>query len=127
MPCALIAGAGVGGLTAALALARAGFAVALFERTAPYFEEFGASAFRSRRKNAARIPRGARPRWPGHTALAPCRAAIRILRGRDGAQLARLPLESAQKRWGAPYLVIHRADLQRALVEAIARAPNVKR
>jgi salicylate hydroxylase len=43
------------------------------------------------------------------------------LRGRDGACLSALPLESAQKRWRAPYLVIHRADLQRALVERIAR------
>jgi len=38
---ALIAGAGIGGLTAALALARAGFEAAIFERTA-VLEEFGA-------------------------------------------------------------------------------------
>lgn len=56
-------------------------------------------------------------------ALAP--RAIRILRGRDDAPLSTLPLESAQARWGAPYLAIHRADLQRALVERIARESNI--
>ncbi len=40
-PHALIAGAGIGGLTAALCLARAGFRVSLFER-AEILEEVGA-------------------------------------------------------------------------------------
>ena len=35
----------------------------------------------------------------------------------------RLPLEDAEARWGAPYLVIHRADLQRALADAATRCP----
>ena len=30
-----------------------------------------------------------------------------------------MPLDDAERRWGAAYLVIHRADLQRALVEAV--------
>jgi salicylate hydroxylase len=114
---ALIAGAGIGGLTAALALARAGFEAAMFERTA-VLEEFGAGLQLT--PNATRILArlGALEAIQGR-ALAP--RAIRILRGRDGACLSALPLESAQKRWRAPYLVIHRADLQRALVERIAR------
>ncbi|HEY4923114.1 MAG TPA: FAD-dependent monooxygenase [Roseiarcus sp.] len=114
---ALIAGAGIGGLTAALALARAGFEAAIFERTA-VLEEFGAGLQLT--PNATRILArlGALEAIQGR-ALAP--RAIRILRGRDGACLSALPLESAQKRWRAPYLVIHRADLQRALVERLAR------
>ena len=58
-------------------------------------------------------------------ALATAPRAIRILRGSDDAELARLPIEDAERRWGAPYLVIHRADLQRALAEAATRLPNV--
>ena len=114
---ALIAGAGIGGLTAALALARAGFEAAIFERTA-VLEEFGAGLQLT--PNATRILArlGALEAIQGR-ALAP--RAIRILRGRDGACLSALPLESAQKRWRAPYLVILRADLQRALVERLAR------
>jgi salicylate hydroxylase len=118
---ALIVGAGIGGLTAALAIAKAGFDVAVFERTA-VLEEFGAGIQLT--PNAARILKrldaleAARVR-----ALAP--TAIRILRGRDGACLSTLSLETAEERWGAPYLVIHRADLQRALIECVARQPNI--
>ena len=36
-----------------------------------------------------------------------------------------MPLESAEKRWGAPYLVVHRADLQRALLETVAREGSI--
>jgi salicylate hydroxylase len=119
---ALIAGAGIGGLTAALALHRLGIEVAIFERTA-VLEEFGAGIQLT--PNATRIlakldileavqSRAMTPR------------AIRILRGRDGAPLLSLPLHSAVARWGAPYLVIHRADLQRALVESIARQSGIR-
>ena len=31
----------------------------------------------------------------------------------------RMPLDDAERRWGAAYLVIHRADLQRALIDAV--------
>jgi salicylate hydroxylase len=118
---ALIAGAGIGGLTAALALSRAGFEVAIFERAA-VLEEFGAGLQLT--PNATRVLgrldalEAVRSR-----ALAP--RAIRILRGRDDACLSTLPLESAEARWGAPYLALHRADLQRALVERIARESSV--
>jgi len=41
------------------------------------------------------------------------------LRGSDSAELMRMPLDGAERRWGAAYLIIHRADLQRALVDAV--------
>ena len=118
---ALIAGAGIGGLAAALALSRAGFEVAIFERAA-VLEEFGAGLQLA--PNATRVlARLDALEAVRSRALTP--GAIRILRGRDDATLSTLPLNSAEKRWGAPYLAIHRADLQRALVERIARAPNI--
>jgi salicylate hydroxylase len=118
---ALIAGAGIGGLTAALALAKEGFEVEVFER-APALQEFAAGLQLG--PNATRVLRRLDVLDAvGGFAVAP--SAIRVLRGRDGAELARLPIGDAERRWGAPYFVIHRADLQRALAEAATRLPNV--
>jgi salicylate hydroxylase len=118
---ALIAGAGIGGLTAAVALARAGFDIALFER-AEKLAEVGAGLQLT--PNATRIldkldvlPAVAR------RAMTP--RAIRILRGRDGAEIVRLPL-NAHERWGAPYFVLLRADLQSALIERAAAEPRIR-
>ncbi|MGO4870776.1 MAG: FAD-dependent monooxygenase [Roseiarcus sp.] len=118
---ALIAGAGIGGLTAALALAREDFEVEIFER-APVLEEFGAGLQLT--PNATRIL-GRLDVLEAVRDLAIAPRAIRVLRGGDNAELARLPIVDAERRWGAPYLVIHRADLQTALAEAATRLPNV--
>ena len=112
---AIIAGAGIAGLTAAIALSRAGFTVAIYEK-ANSIDEFGAGLQVT--PNAARILArlgvldlvllyASRPR------------AVVVLRGSDGAELMRMPLDDAERRWGAAYLVIHRADLQRALIDAV--------
>ena len=42
-----------------------------------------------------------------------------MLRGSDSTELMRMPLDGAEGRWGAAYLVLHRADLQRALIDAV--------
>jgi salicylate hydroxylase len=119
---AIIAGAGIGGLAAAIALSRTGFKVAIYEKTNK-LEEFGAglqvtpNATRvlSRLGVLERVREFAeRPR------------AILALRGSDNAKLMRLPLYDADRRWGAPYFVVHRADLQRALVEAVLRQKGVE-
>jgi salicylate hydroxylase len=112
---AIIAGAGIAGLTAAIALLRAGFTVAIYEK-ANSTEDFGAGLQVT--PNATRIlarlgvlervlQRAFRPR------------AVVVLRGSDSAELMRMPLDGAEQRWGAAYLVIHRADLQRALLDAV--------
>ncbi|HLW92621.1 MAG TPA: FAD-dependent monooxygenase [Roseiarcus sp.] len=119
-PRALIAGAGIGGLAAAIALARAGYEAAVFER-ADVLEEIGAGIQVTPNASRALGHLGALEAVE-QSALAP--SAIRIFRGRDGAELSRLPLD-AQRRWGAPYLVLQRAALQRALVETAAREPSI--
>jgi len=113
----LIAGGGVGGLCAALALARVGRRTLVLER-APAFREVGAGLQLA--PNATRILRdyGALTLLEG-LAVAPTH--VRIRRGRDGARLANLPLRDADKRWGAPYFNVHRADLLSALAELASR------
>ena len=116
-PHGVIAGAGIGGLTAALCLARAGWRVSLYEQ-AKVLEETGAGLQLSPNASAILRNLGVLERLTPF-ALRP--EAIRIRRARDGATLMVMPLDTAEKRWGAPYLVVHRADLQRALLEAVAR------
>jgi salicylate hydroxylase len=118
---AIVAGAGIAGLSAALALAQSGRAVRVFER-ADVFDEFGAGLQLS--PNATGILRGLGVlEGLADKALAP--RAIRIRRGADGREISRLPLTEAEGRWGAPYLVAHRADLHRALLERVAAAPQI--
>ncbi len=109
----VIAGGGVGGLTAALALAQIGRPIILFER-ASAFREVGAGLQLA--PNASRILR----RLGVLDALMEMAVQpeyVRLRRGSDGADLARVPLDDAEKRWGAPYIAVHRADLLAALVD----------
>ncbi len=118
---ALIAGAGIGGLTAALALSQAGFEVTIFER-APALEAFGAGLQLT--PNATRIL-AKLDILDAVRALASEPRGLRILRGRDEAELAALDLTASGRRWGAPYLIIHRADLQGALADAARTRANI--
>ena len=118
----VIAGAGIGGLTAALALTRAGFRAVVLEQAAR-LEETGAGIQLS--PNATRVlfdlGLGERLR-----PLAVVPEAIRIVNGASGRDIARVPLgETATQRYGAPYWVIHRADLQAVLAITIAENPGV--
>ena len=118
---ALIAGAGVAGLATALALAKSGCEAIVFER-ALALEEFGAGLQLSPNCTRVLARLGA---LEAVAALATEPKAIRILRGRDEAELATLDLAEAARRWGAPYLIIHRADLQRALADFCSREPAI--
>ena len=117
----VIAGAGIGGLTAALALARQGMRVTLLEQAA-LLEDIGAGL--QLPPNASRILAQLGVLEVLRGAVTPQR--LRILRGRDGAALATMALgAAAERRWGAPMLVAHRADLIRALLEVLALTPGV--
>ncbi|HLH10639.1 MAG TPA: FAD-dependent monooxygenase [Methylovirgula sp.] len=121
-PHALIAGGGIGGLAASLCLARAGWRVTLLERRR-LTEDIGAGLQISPNASAILRELGVLPRLSA-SALAP--KAIHVRRGRDGVTLAQLPIEHAERRWGAPYLLAHRGDLHRALIEAVAGEPAIK-
>lgn len=117
-----IAGAGIGGLTAALALSHAGRKVCIVER-ASELREAGAGLQLS--PNACRVLRqldvldALEP-----VAVAP--AAIQIANGQTGREVASVPLgESISRRFGNPYWVVHRADLQNALLAAVKRHTDI--
>jgi 2-polyprenyl-6-methoxyphenol hydroxylase-like FAD-dependent oxidoreductase len=118
----LIAGAGIGGLTAALALAQRGFRVNLFEQSEK-LEEAGAGIQLSPNATRVLIALGLGERL---------RAAIvepvvlRLRAGRSGRDIATMPLGATMReRYGAPYWVVHRADLQRALLGAVTEEPRI--
>jgi salicylate hydroxylase len=118
----IIAGAGIGGLTAALCCAHRGLQVTVLEQ-AETISEVGAGI---------QIPPNAMKVFEAlgiagliaRNAFAP--EAIECRMGESGMTLFNVPLgDKAQARWGSPYLHIHRADYIAALREALeTAAPN---
>lgn len=115
-----IMGGGIGGLALAIALVREGFAVRVFEQ-APEFSRVGADI--NLTPNAVRALDGLDlgPALRVHAA----RPTHRISRMWDtGAETSRLAMsDEAERKYGAPQLTLHRADLMYALEQAVpARA-----
>lgn len=111
----LIAGGGIGGMAAALALQRQGRACELWEQ-APAFGEVGAGIQMG--PNVTRILQA----WGLGEALMEVAAQPLSLVGSDalsGRELGCLALGDMQQRHGAPYLCIHRADLHGLLHAAL--------
>lgn len=118
----IVAGAGIGGLTASLALAAQGFRVVVLEK-AERLEEAGAGLQLSPNASRILVELGLQPRL-GPRAVTP--DAINIMSARAGGEIARLPLgEAASFRAGAPYWVVHRADLQAALQAEVNDHPDI--
>ncbi|AWC24654.1 3-hydroxybenzoate 6-hydroxylase 1 [Aminobacter sp. MSH1] len=119
----VVAGAGIAGLTAAIAFARHGFGVRVFERS-PALEEVGAGLQLS--PNATRIL----DRLGVLDLVSPSTVRPEAVVLRDAATLserARVPLgAAAERRWKAPYLVAHRADLQSALLARASESPLIE-
>jgi salicylate hydroxylase len=117
-----VAGAGIGGLTAALALAARGFRVVVLEK-AERLEEVGAGLQLSPNASSVLIGLGLKERLALRAVMP---EAISIMSARAGGEIVRLPLgEAASLRAGAPYWVIHRADLQRALQAQVDDHPDI--
>jgi salicylate hydroxylase len=118
----IVAGGGIGGLSTAIALARKGIPVRLIERDAEFSTagagiQLGPSATRLLRAwgvDKALLPRAGTPE------------GIRVYDGLSGACLTRMPLGAyAESRYGAPYLIAHRADLHAALRTTAEQFPNI--
>lgn len=117
----VIAGAGIAGLTAALSFARKGIPTEIFERTA-VLSEAGAGLQLS--PNATRIltKLGLLPQLQNVWSEP---QAITLISGVSLRTIASVPSgQFARNRWKSPYGVLHRADLQRALHDAVAASPQ---
>ncbi|MCB1739454.1 MAG: FAD-dependent monooxygenase [Gammaproteobacteria bacterium] len=121
----IVAGAGLGGLTLALCLARAGFAVQVLEQ-ASALGEVGAGVQIS--ANGARVLHllGLAPALDA-VAFRPERGEMR--HWHSGETLLTRPLgETSVERFGYPYYHLHRADLHRILTDALTHiAPQAVR
>lgn len=118
----LIAGAGIGGLTAALALTRAGYRVVVVEQ-AEALSDIGAGLQLS--PNATRVLQelGVAERL---AAIAVVPEGLSIRSARSGAEITYMPIGRAMEfRYGAPYWTLHRGDLQAALADAAAEQPDI--
>ena len=120
-PHILIAGAGIGGLVAALELMQRGFDVALYEQAAE-LRELGAGVQIS--PNGSRVLRalGLLPAMEAIAAV-PTHRELRLF---NTGQAWRVnELAASAERYGSPYWQVHRGDFHTVLVQALAeRAPG---
>lgn len=117
-----IAGAGIGGLSAALALAQRGFSSSLFERR---FEPSEAGAGIQLGPNAGKVLRDLGV-LDAVAAVATEPDGLVVHDARRGQVLARFPLGRwMRERYGAPYLAVHRQDLHRVLYEAAQASAHI--
>ncbi|WP_417517572.1 3-hydroxybenzoate 6-monooxygenase [Minwuia sp.] len=112
---ALIAGGGIGGLTAALGLAQKGFRSIVLEK-APELGEIGAgiqlgpNAFHA--FDYLGVGDAAR-------AMAVYIDSLRLMDAMDASEIVRIPLDDAfRTRFGNPYAVVHRGDLHGVFLKA---------
>ncbi|CAL9395160.1 FAD-dependent oxidoreductase [Streptomyces sp. enrichment culture] len=117
-PDVLVVGGGIGGLGAAFALSRQGLRVRVLER-APAFGEVGAGLQIA--PNCTRI-------LDEYGLLDEARAlgvvpdAMVMRDALDSSELTRLDLRDLERRYGFPYMVIHRSDLHGIFLRACERA-----
>ena len=119
----IIAGGGLGGLTAALALARHGFAVRVLEG-APEFGaigfgiQFGPNVFHALDRigvSAAVLEKADEP---------PAVLMIDALNGKEVTRVA-TGVPAFRARFKYPYIIIHRIDLHNVLLDACRRDPLI--
>jgi salicylate hydroxylase len=117
----LIAGAGVAGLTAAVALSRAGVPVLLAERRTG-FSEVGAGLQLSPNATSALKLLGL---GPGVARFATAPARLDIRRWTDPRAYAGMPMNEGGGH-DAPFWALRRADLQTALLDEARMSANLK-
>ena len=118
----LVAGAGIGGLAAALACTRAGWGVQVIER-AVVVGEVGAGIQLG--PNVTRLLH----RWglaDGLASVAAFPSQLQVRSAQSGRVLGVLRLgDTAQQRYGAPYATLRRADLHQLLHAALSEQQSV--
>ena len=119
----LIAGGGIGGLAAALALTRRGHAVKVLERSAQLGEigagiQLGPNAFSA--FDALGVGESAR-------AKAVYTDRLVMMDAIDESEVASIPVGAAfRSRFGNPYAVCHRADVHQTLLEGVQGSGDIE-
>src|SRR2546423_9909525 len=117
----IIAGAGIGGLAAALALAKRGYPTRVLEQ-APEIKEVGAgiqlgpNSWRCLRELGVE---------PAVKRFAVFPEGLVMMDAMTGEQVVSVPLGGFEARFKAPYALIHRADLLAALLGAATSSPLI--
>ena len=114
----LIAGAGIAGLVAALAMIARGMDVTIYEQ-APELKELGAGVQLSANGTRVLIGLGLGPQMEA-IATTPVAKQIRLWNTGQSWNAFDLGTTSVA-RFGAPYWLVHRGDFHRILVEAVRR------
>ena len=119
----VVAGGGIGGLAAALALARKGQSVHVLESSTDFREvgagiQLGPNVFRMFELLGLTEAINASAVFPDNL----------IMRdGLSGEEVTRIPLGAGfRARFNYPYAVIHRPDLHQAILDAVRRLPQVR-
>ena len=114
----IVLGAGIGGLTAALALKQKGIDVDVYERS-PVLTDVGAGISLWPNALKALYQLGLRPALDGVSFVSMDGA----VRSRDGTVLSRTTADQFIARLGLPVVVFHRGDLLAVLVDAARDVP----
>ncbi len=119
----LVAGGGIGGLAAALALVRRGFRVKVLEQ-APEIGEIGAGIQLGPNAFAAFDALGIGERARSRAVYTDCMVMHDAI---DEYQVGKIPTgEAFRARFGNPYAVIHRADVHLSLLEGAQASGRVE-
>ena len=119
----LVAGGGIGGLAAALALTRRGLSVKVLEQ-APQLGEIGAGIQLGPNAFAAFDALGIGPQARGRAVYTDEMVMHDAL---DETLVGRIPTgEAFRQRFGNPYAVIHRADVHMSLLEGAQASDRIQ-
>lgn len=119
----LVSGGGIGGLAAALALVRQGFAVQVFEQ-APEIGEIGAGIQLGPNAFHAFDALGVGDKTRSRAVYTECMVMHDAL---DETLVGRIETgEAFRQRFGNPYAVIHRVDIHSSLLEAVQETDQVE-
>src|SRR5262245_37470513 len=122
-PPVLIAGGGIGGLAAALALARQGFPVKVFEQ-APQIGEIGAGIQLGPNAFAAFDALGVGERARSRAVYT---ERMVMLDAIDESEVASVSVgDPFRQRFRNPYAVIHRADVHKSLLEGVQATERIE-
>jgi len=119
----IVAGGGIGGLAAALAVARQGFRVKVLEQS-PEIGEIGAGIQLGPNAFAAFDALGVGPQARGRAVYT---ERLLMMDAIDATVVGEIPVgEAFRERFGNPYAVIHRADVHKSLLEGVEASPQIE-